>query len=434
MTTALIGKTGDLAQKARVAVVSRTAASTMSSLLARAGHEALDFPDWSSFHANQELGAIDLLLCDESLAADAPTGLGSPTIAIADHATTTTKSGSMPVVTLATLESSLDVLVTLATQLNRSLTRQHELARIVDGLHSGSAMVGRSPVMRRLASAISRAADCDATVLIEGPAGSGKSLTARMVHCKSRRGNKPIVTAEGEAVTADSLGKLLAEAKGTTFVLENIERLPTAAQAVLVRSLKERSGPNGQGAARIVATTSAHLPELVARGAFREDLFYRLHAMPLVVPALRERTEDIALLAQAVAEAAASASGRATTLSPAAMMLLEAMTWPGNVAQLEATVRRALVQAGGGTVEREHIQPPAAAAATGAARTNTPSAAAESTELTEDSILPFEEEEQRMLSRALRATKGNVRRAAQLLGIGRATLYRKIQQYRLSLQ
>jgi DNA-binding NtrC family response regulator len=113
------------------------------------------------------------------------------------------------------------------------------------------------------------------------------------------------------------------------------------------------------------------------------------------------------------------------------------MNWPGNVAQLEAVVRRAAALAAGTVIDREHLlsqaQPivaPSAAAPTGpVAREST-----EEGELTEASIRPFEEEEQELLSRALRATKGNVRRAAQLLGIGRATLYRKIQQYRLRLQ
>ncbi|MFM1872617.1 MAG: hypothetical protein RL398_2039, partial [Planctomycetota bacterium] len=121
----------------------------------------------------------------------------------------------------------------------------------------------------------------------------------------------------------------------------------------------------------------------------------------------------------------------------AAVNLLVSMNWPGNVAQLEAVVRRAAALAAGSVIDREHLlsqaQPvvtPSAAAPTSQASRETP----EDGELTEASIRPFEEEEQELLSRALRATKGNVRRAAQLLGIGRATLYRKIQQYRLRLQ
>jgi DNA-binding NtrC family response regulator len=432
MTTAFIGKTGPLTQKARVAVLARTDTTQLTALLTRAGHEAIEHAEWAALRTHAEQGTIDLVFCDEALAAELPTDVGAPVIHVTDRAGAQSSS-TVPAVSLATLDAGLDAYLALATLLSHNLTRVRELERIVDGLHTGTAMVGRSPVMRRLVSAIARAADCDATVLIEGPNGAGKSLAARMIHCKSRRSTRPLLVVASESATADTLTKSLAEGKGATLVLENIDQLPPPAQSVLVRSLKERSTAHGSNWPRIVATTAAHLPELVARGAFREDLFYRLHAMPIVVPALRERTDDIQLLAQSIAEASSSTTGRASQFTPAALMLLEAMTWPGNVSQLEATVRRALLQAGGGPIEREHIQPQSHPAQAPTPRqgpqTNEPSE-----QPTEDSILPFEEEEQRMFSRALRATKGNVRRAAQLLGIGRATLYRKIQQYRLSLQ
>jgi DNA-binding NtrC family response regulator len=117
-------------------------------------------------------------------------------------------------------------------------------------------------------------------------------------------------------------------------------------------------------------------------------------------------------------------------------MLLESMQWPGNVAQLEATIRRGQMLAGGAPIDRDQLMAPASS---GAAPTAAPAASAtgnakaDEVELTEDCIRPFEDEEKFLLGRALQATKGNVRRAAQLLGIGRATLYRKIQQYHLRL-
>src|SRR5262249_36048964 len=156
-------------------------------------------------------------------------------------------------------------------------TRCAELEQLVAGLRDGSVLVGRSPLMRRLGDALRRAADNDATLLVEGQPGTGKSLAARVVHCKSRRCGLPLVTAECEQVDADALVKLLEESSNTTLILENIDRLPAASQAVLVRHLKERPRDGSSLRPRVIATTASHLPELVARGAFREDLYYRLN-------------------------------------------------------------------------------------------------------------------------------------------------------------
>jgi DNA-binding NtrC family response regulator len=218
--------------------------------------------------------------------------------------------------------------------------------------------------------------------------------------------------------------------------------MPAPAQQILVRFLKERgSRPTTDGApARIIATTSAHMPELVARGAFREDLYYRLHSYPIVVPSLKERTEDITLLAESILQQlSGSMTQRPAGFTPSGRTMLESMPWPGNVAQLESVVRRAFLQAGGAAIDDRHLTLPALAAApvvSAAIATSTSAAVAEDVdaEVDEDSIRPFEDEEKVLLSRALRATRGNVRRAAQLLGIGRATLYRKIQQFKLRLQ
>ncbi|MEQ1631052.1 MAG: sigma 54-interacting transcriptional regulator [Planctomycetota bacterium] len=322
-------------------------------------------------------------------------------------------------------------------QMRRTL---RELQSIVTGVRDGSALVGRSPLMRRLQSTLSRAADGDTTVLIEGAPGVGKSMAARVVHCKSRRGNKPLVVHGGATLDADALQRAFAEAQSSTLLIEDVEQMPAPAQQSLVRFLKERaSRPGSDNAhARIIATSSAHLPELVARGAFREDLYYRLHSYPIVVPSLRERTEDIAMLAESLLHQISASSGqRPAGLTAAGRAMLESMSWPGNVAQLENVVRRAFLVAGGGPIDERHLTLPALAnaptASSTAANTRTTVEAADD-DLDEQSIRPFEEEEQRLLSRALRATRGNVRRAAQLLGIGRATLYRKIQQFKLRLQ
>ncbi|HEX6812246.1 MAG TPA: sigma 54-interacting transcriptional regulator [Planctomycetota bacterium] len=433
MTTALHGKNGSLTAKARVALVSRSGSNHLAAVIMRSGHEVWECGDWTGFaKANVP---VDLVLYDEDLSHELPSDLSVPALLVTDR-TSGAPARHFGLASPAAIESALEPLLAFAVELSQSVSRCRELERLFEGVRSGEVLVGNSPVMRRLQSSLRRAADCDATVLIEGPRGSGKSLAARAIHCKSRRSDRPILVLSCGETQAEALSQAIDASRSTTLVLEDIDRLPVQAQAILVRHLKERSATHVGSAPRLVATTSAHLPELVAKGAFREDLYYRLHALPILVPALRERVEDIALIAESILEANSLQAGRPhQEFTAAARQLLESVPWAGNVAQLELVVRRAMVQAGGGPIDRDHLlAPPTGTVTQSAAAPSTARVDAGVGELTEDLIRPFEEEEQLLLSRALRATKGNVRRAAQLLGIGRATLYRKIQQYRLRLQ
>lgn len=432
MTTVLMGKAGTVPAKARVALVSRLSGPTLSAALGGTGHEWFECSDWATLRGEAAHAPFDLLLCDPHSYEQAPGEVTAPILVLG--AQDANARSHPPSLSIAALESCLEPMLALAVALRECQARCRDLERLVDGIRTGTAMVGRSPVVRRLLSAISRAADCDATVLIEGPAGAGKSLTARMIHCKSRRIEKAPVSLDCETLTAESLNRALSEARGTTLLLENVDRLPSGAQAVLVRHLKERTGPTNL-APRLISTTMAHLPELVARGAFREDLYYRLHALPIVVPSLKERIEDLPLLARAILETGSQVAPQRLALTPNALAFLESMPWPGNVAQLESVLRRAQAHTTEGPIDREHLTVQSASNAPGTPRQTTERRQDTASEpITEESILPFEQEEQRMLTRALAATKGNVRRAAQLLGIGRATLYRKIQQYQLRLQ
>jgi len=407
----------------------------MTAALQSSGHEVHEFSEWSAV-ATIGGAQLDLVLFDDGVATDLPSQIDVPAIHVTEHHVATPPS-SHGVIPSAVFEQVVDALIAIAVELRIHATRCHELARIAEGVNSGSALVGRSPIMRRLQGILSRAADSDATVLIEGPAGSGKSLASRVLHCKSRRSAKSLLAVAGHDLDGEAMTAAIDKARHTTLVIENIDMLPPAAQSVLVKHLKERSGPRADAGPRLVATTSAHLPELIAKGAFREDLYYRLHAFPMVMPALRERVEDITPIAETVLAAGAAHSGRTEGgFTAAALMLLESMPWPGNVAQLEIVVKRAQALAGGAPIDRDHLVAPATSSGVttvhATARANV--AAEKEDEIAEDAIRPFEQEEQLLLSRALRATKGNVRRAAQLLGIGRATLYRKIQQYKLRLQ
>jgi DNA-binding NtrC family response regulator len=298
-------------------------------------------------------------------------------------------------------------------------------------------VVGVSPIMRRFAGAVRRAAELDATVLIEGREGTGKTLVARTIHGCGRRSGRPLVLLQCQTIDEEALAAALDSARGGTVVLEDVDTLPQSSQARLVRFLKERSSsaPASEQAARLVGTTAARLPELTAKGRFREDLYYRLNSFPLTLPALRERIDDIPILAKTFLRQAATAFGMGDGgLTPAALALLEANPWPGNVAQLRNAVLRASVLASGAPIDRIHLgsRVSGAQAPFDQPQVDAPPAPAP-VALGEGDIVPFQDEEKRILERALRATRGNVRRAAELLGIGRATLYRKIQVYELSL-
>lgn len=434
MTTALVGKQEQLGMRARVALVSRGSTKNLAALLARAGHDIVELEGWSELTTAAAATALDLVVFDADQAAEVPRGLAVPAVQVGER-TSSPAARSLGCISASALESALDLVVNLAIELRLASSRCRELERLVEGVRNGSALVGTTPVMRRLQSALSRAADSDATVLIEGPRGAGKSLAGRVIHCKSRRCGQVLEVRECADLDTDGLTQALITARASTLLLEGVERLSAPAQAVLVRHMKEKAGAQSNGSARLIVTTSAHLPELVAKGAFREDLYYRLHTFPILVPSLRERSEDIPAIAMAVLDGAVPSTGKPHQgLTQAAIAALSAMTWVGNVAQLETMVRRAQTLAGGAPIDREHLTAPAPVLPVAGAPATAAPIADEESDLDEDSIRPFEEEEQNLLSRALRATKGNVRRAAQLLGIGRATLYRKIQQYKLRLQ
>ncbi|MBK8099255.1 MAG: sigma-54-dependent Fis family transcriptional regulator [Planctomycetes bacterium] len=443
MTTALaVGRVNQVANRARVHVVA--SAGNLTAIvenLGRLGHEVFEFPDVATAAQAAQAAAPDLLLIDQAVAKAMTARPEWPTLVVTDEPRHGQDDGGFGVVSRGAGIELLAPLVHLAIEVHQRDLRLAELERLTEGMRDGGALVGRSPAVRRLQGVMRRAADSDATVLIEGPAGAGKSLVARILHCKSRRGHRALVVVDGGSADADGMAAAIEQARGSTLVIEDIGQLPQPAQALVVRHLKERppSGSPDQ-IARVIATTSAHLPEMVARGAFREDLYYRLHALPIVVPSLRERPEDVGVIASAILDSCAPRGGqRPAGFTATALILLESLPWPGNVAQLENVIRRAHALAGGGPIDRVHLLGPSTGLdADGEPRARraapTQEAADDSGEIGEDAIRPFDEEEQRLLSRALRATKGNVRRAAQLLAIGRATLYRKIQQYKLRLQ
>src|SRR5918993_2988478 len=311
-------------------------------------------------------------------------------------------------------------------------------------------LVGASRVMRDLAHLLETVAATSSTVLITGETGTGKELAARAIHHTSpRRANRfvaincsaiPETLLEAElfghvrgaftGAVGTRQGRLEQAHKGTLF-LDEVGTMSPALQAKLLRVLQEREFERVGDAhtikidVRVIAATHSDLAKMVAEGAFREDLYYRLNVLPVQLPPLRERREDIPLLVQHFLQRLAPDSGRgAMTVSQDAMRRLMAYRWPGNVRQLENTVERALAFSQGRTVIDVLDLPP---------EIQNQSGVVEGTEpwLPEDG-LDFERYieaiELSLIKRSLERTQGNKRQAARLLNLKRTTLIEKLKR------
>jgi transcriptional regulator with GAF, ATPase, and Fis domain len=252
-------------------------------------------------------------------------------------------------------------------------------------------MVGDSPALREVLHFVQLVAETDATVLIRGETGTGKELLARAIHERSRRRHRPLVCVNCAAIPTSLVASELfghekgaftgalqrrvgrfEQAEGGTLFLDEIGELPLESQLALLRVLQERDFERVGGErpircdVRIVAATNRDLEEAIADGAFRSDLFYRLNVLPVVMPALRERQEDIPLLVDHFVDRFSQALGRQVKrVASDSMDLLRAYAWPGNVRELQNVIERAVVLAEGDwlTVEERWLQRTAAATA-----------------------------------------------------------------------
>jgi DNA-binding NtrC family response regulator len=302
------------------------------------------------------------------------------------------------------------------------------------------------------------------TVLILGESGTGKELAARAIHGSSERARGPFVAVNCAALTetlleaelfgyekgaftgASTDGKpgLFEVAHGGTILLDEIGEMDLGLQSKLLRVLQERSVKRVGGIkeravdVRVVASTHRDLEARVQEGKFREDLFYRLNVMPIAMPPLREREGDIELLAHYFLKTIASELGRCTLtgFDPAVLERFRAHPWPGNVRELRNVVERAVIVARGTTVLLDDL-----ALGRGSGKSRAPAApsaplagpatstAAVTLELPDYRL---EGAERVLIERAMEAAKGQKTRAAELLGINRATLYNKLKAYGLA--
>lgn len=332
-------------------------------------------------------------------------------------------------------------------------TQHHRLQAEVKQLREASAqrtgsysLVGDSPAMKRVQDLIARVGSSDVSVLIEGETGTGKELVARGLHASSPRKAGPFVAINCAAVPATLLESelfghargaftdakaqrdgLFVQASGGTLFLDEIGEMPLEMQAKLLRALQERTvrpvGSNTEVSfdARIVTATHRDLESDVDTKRFREDLYYRINVVKIPVPPLRERSSDILTLATHFLDKFADRSGKGRMkLSPQFAAPLLAYHWPGNVRELENCIERAVALARFDHVSAEDLPDKI--------RSYRPDRFVVSADDPAE-IIPLDELDRRYIVRAVKLLNGNKSRAAQLLGVDRRTLYRRLEKY-----
>lgn len=314
-------------------------------------------------------------------------------------------------------------------------------------ISNSTTIIGKSAAIRNIFKAIGRIAATNATVLLTGESGSGKEVFAKLIHENSSRANGPFIKANCGAMPEGLMeSEFFGYEKGAftgavgrkpgrfeladqgTLLLDEIGELPPGLQVKLLRAIQEREFERVGGTetikvnVRIIAATNRDLKSMVRQGSFREDLFYRLNVVPLHIPPLRERREDIPLFAEYfVNRFAAEMLRPKPVLTAEALHYLCAYSWPGNVRQLANTIERAVILSQG-VIQQGDLQP--------------------------GDLLPVQQQmtidprgtlkeimsraEREVIEYALRINRGNRLRTAQMLGISRRALFYKIDEYRLT--
>ena len=321
------------------------------------------------------------------------------------------------------------------------------LRSALETTYSFSGMVGGSDQMQQVYALVRQAAESDITVLIRGESGTGKELVAKSFHFNSSRKQGPFLAINCAAIPEALIeSELFGHEKGSftgaekqrigaferakagTVFLDEVGDMPQVLQAKLLRVLQEREIQRVGGSSsipvdvRVIAATNKDLESRVKSGQFREDLYYRIAVFPIVVPPLRERREDIPLLAKHFLEKHAERIDKSISgISNAALRLLLQHDWPGNVRELENAIERALLLETTDVLQAHNLPPQLSPIVNSRRGRQEPAA-----------VLPLAEVERQALVHALEVSAGNVTEAARALGLNRATLYRKLKKYGLS--
>jgi DNA-binding NtrC family response regulator len=340
----------------------------------------------------------------------------------------------------ACLDAALSQVTSELKRVERRLRARRQETR-ARGRHPVPGFILESPAMERVLDVARRVAQVDSTVLLTGESGVGKERIARFIHDESGRAGGPFVAINCGAVpetlleselfghvrgsftgaTQDRVG-LFEAANSGTLLLDEIGEVPPPMQVKLLRALQERQvrrvgeNRNRPVSARVIAATNRDLVKEIRAARFREDLYYRLRVVEIEIPPLRDRREDILPLARAfVAEAAARTGRKVSGFTSAAAHQLLRYRWPGNVRELENAIERAVVLTSRSRIDIEDF--PAEIGL----------AVADPVVVTD--VRPLAEVEREYIKSVLRAVGGNRSQAARKLGIGEATLYRKIKQF-----
>jgi DNA-binding NtrC family response regulator len=378
-----------------------------------------------------------------------------------DTAISAMKAGAYDYVAKPFKEAELILILEKALERGRLLDENRRLKKEIKERFDLSVFLGQSPAMGKVFGLIAKVAETRATVLITGESGTGKELAARSLHHNGPRREKPFVPVncgaipqslmeseffghvKGAFTGADQAKKgLIAEADGGTLFLDEVADLPLEMQVKLLRTLQEEEVRRvGELSAkkvdlRVVAATNKDLAEEVRAGRFREDLYYRLNVINLVMPPLRDRPEDIPILASLFLKQAVEKNGLGPKkISPAALRLLLEQKWTGNVRALRNAIEQSAVMSDGETITPEDFPFAPAGSAAPAAPVGASGFHLSLPEEWLDLKAALREvtgaAERQMIARALRANGGTRTRAAAALGLSRRALIGKIQVYDL---
>jgi len=458
--------------------------------LERAGHQTVSAHNVPQALQGLAAGTVDLIISDyrmpgltglEFLALLRQEGYETPLIMLTgygsiEHAVAAIKAGAIDYITKPVRPEQLELAVNQALEVVRLRRENERLRREVMEFRNERQIIGDSAPIRRVQQTIATAAPTRATVLLEGESGTGKELFARTIHAQSERRDGPFIKLNCAALPEGLVESALfghekgaftgaikrvegafERAHGGTLLLDEISEMRLDLQAKLLRVLQEQEFERVGGSSaikvdvRIVATTNRDLAAYSAAGQFRQDLYYRLSVIPVRLPALRERRDDIPLLAYRFATHYAQEIGKEITgISPEAIELLQGYEWPGNVRELQHAVERAVILSGdaviplhafdgqrfglsgawsGPTPSRIGANEIAAMSARAATATN--GAAAAGTMVVPDGAvvltsLNVTEAEAKLIERALEVSRGNRTKASELLGISVRTLRNKL--------